>query len=246
MGFIKFRFIDLIDIGVIAFVIYYFLKFIRGTRALQMLIGLIIIFVIGFIAGFLNLQGFSWIISALKTAWVVAFVILFQPEIRNALASLGKTRVVRLFIREEENKVVKEVCEGAIGLSERGIGGLIAIERKIGLKSYVDTGVSLDARVKSELISTIFTPYSPLHDGAIIIKGDTIVAAGCILPLSESPFLNHSVGTRHRAALGLSEQTDAVCIVISEETRKISLAVEGRVMWALSEKELRDELTKAL
>lgn len=245
MGFLHFTFTDIIDILVIGIIIYYFLRFIKGTRALQMMAGLIMIFFLAFIADFLNLQGFSWIMSGLKTAWIVAFVILFQPEIRNALASLGKTRFIRAFIREEEDIVV-EIANGAIELSEKGIGGLIVIEREMGLKNYIDTGIPLDAKLKSDLISTIFTPYSPLHDGAVIIRGSTIVAAACILPLSDSPNLPHTMGTRHRAALGIAEETDAVSIVISEETRRISIAVDRELRTNITRENLKEELKKLL
>ncbi|OYD14636.1 TIGR00159 family protein [candidate division WOR-3 bacterium JGI_Cruoil_03_44_89] len=245
MGFLHFTFTDIIDILVIGIIIYYFLRFIKGTRALQMMAGLIMIFFLAFIADFLNLQGFSWIMSGLKTAWIVAFVILFQPEIRNALASLGKTRFIRAFIREGEDIVV-EIANGAIELSEKGIGGLIVIEREMGLKNYIDTGIPLDAKLKSDLISTIFTPYSPLHDGAVIIRGNTIVAAACILPLSDSPNLPHTMGTRHRAALGIAEETDAVSIVISEETRRISIAVDRELRTNITRENLKEELKKLL
>jgi len=245
MGFLRFTWIDFIDILVIGVVIYYFLRFIRGTRALQMMAGLIMIFFLAFVADFSNLQGFSWIMSGLKTAWIVAFVILFQPEIRNALATLGKTRFIRAFMREEED-IIAEIANGAIELSERGIGGLIVIEKRMGLRNYIDTGISLDAKLKSDLISTIFTPYSPLHDGAVIIRGNTIVAAACILPFSDSPNLPHTMGTRHRAALGIAEETDAVAIVISEETRKISIAVERELKMDIARDKLKEELQKLL
>lgn len=245
MGFLRFTFIDLIDIVVIGVLVYYFLRYIKGTRALQMMGGLIILFVTAFIAEFLSLQGFSWIMTAFKTAWIVAFVILFQPEIRSALASIGKTRFLRAFIREEEI-IITEIANGAIELSEKGIGGLIVIEREVGLKNYVDTGISLDAKVKSDLITTIFTPYSPLHDGAVIIRSSTIVAASCILPLSDNPELPHTMGTRHRAALGIAEESDAVAIVISEETRKISLAYNRNLRTNITRENLKGELKRLL
>lgn len=225
MGFHRITLIDIVDVVVIGVIIYYFLRFIKGTRALQMLGGLIILFLLAFVAEFLNLEGFSWIIGAVRTAWAVAFVIVFQPEIRNALAELGRTRFLRPFIRTKEDPI-REIANSVAELSEKGIGGLVVIEREMGLKNYIDTGVPLDAKLKDDLIVTIFTPYSPLHDGAIIVRENTIVAAACILPLSDSPNLPHTMGTRHRAALGITEETDAVAIVVSEETRRISIAVE--------------------
>ncbi len=241
MGFLRITFIDILDVALIGFITYHFIRFIKGTRALQMLAGLMIIFIMAFFAEFLSLKGFSWIMGGLRTAWVVAFVILFQPEIRNALASLGRTRFVRLFIRAKEDPI-KEIGNSVIELSEKGIGGLIVIEREMGLKNYIDTGISIDARVNSDLLVTIFTPYSPLHDGAVIIRENTIVAAACILPISESPSIPHTMGTRHRAALGIAEETDAVAIVISEETRKFSIAVDRELRKDIPKEEVEKTL----
>lgn len=245
MAFYPVTVIDLIDVILIGVIIYYFLRFIRGTRALQMFGGLIIIFLLAFVAEFLNLEGFSWIIGAVRTVWVVAFVIVFQPEIRNALAELGRTRFIRAFIKTKEDPI-KEIANGIAELSEKGIGGLVVIEREMGLKNYIDTGVALDANLKDDLIVTIFTPYSPLHDGALIIRENTIVAAACILPLSDSPNLPHTMGTRHRAAVGITEETDAVAIVVSEETRKISIAVERELEKDIPKEMVEERIRKLL
>jgi len=180
-----------------------------------------------------------------KAIWIIAFVILFQPELRNALTGLGKTRFARIFVRGER-KLIDELVESAVMLSDRGIGGIIAIEKDVSLKSYIDTGTKIEAKVSADLISTIFTPYSPLHDGAVIIENDTIVAAGCILPLSDNPDLDHSIGTRHRSALGLSEETDAICVVVSEESRGLSLAMNGKFLGNVSRQKLKRELEKAI
>jgi len=245
MPFLHFGILDVIDIAVIALLVYYFLKFIRGTRAIQMLMGLIFIFLIGIVASFLRLSSLAWIMEGFKAIWIIAFVILFQPELRSALAGLGKTRIARIFVRGER-KVIDEIVESAVMLSDRGVGGIIAIEKDVSLKSYMDTGTRIEAKVSADLISTIFTPYSPLHDGAVIIKDDTIVAAGCILPLSDNPDLDHSMGTRHRSALGLSEETDAICVVVSEETRRILLAMQGNFLGNISRQRLKRELEKAI
>lgn len=242
--FIKFRFVDAIDIGIVALIIYYFLSFIRGTKGIQMLIGLVGLLVLGLFADFLKFETLSFMARGLGAAWIIIFVILFQPELRNALARAGRTRIGRFFIREE-NLIVDELANTALTLSERGNGGIIAVERDVGLKNYIDTGQKLEAKVSSELIATIFSPHSPLHDGAVIIKEDTIVAASCILPLSEKP-LDHTIGTRHRAALGLSEETDAVCIVVSEESHQISLAINGNLKKNLSKEVLRAQLLNEL
>jgi diadenylate cyclase len=245
MEFLRFGILDAIDIAVIALLVYYFLRFIRGTRAIQMLIGLIFIFLVGFVASFFRLSTLAWIMEGFKAIWIIAFVILFQPELRNALTGLGKTRFARIFVRGEK-QLIDELVESAIMLSDRGVGGIIAIEKDVSLKSYIDTGTKIEAKVSADLISTIFTPYSPLHDGAVIIENDTIVAAGCILPLSDNPDLDHSIGTRHRSALGLSEETDALCVVVSEETRKISLAMNGKFLGNISREKLKKELEKAI
>lgn len=246
MKFIQFRFVDFLDVLIVAFVVYQFLKFIKGTRANQMLIGLVFIFAIAFVANVWQLAGLTWIVNGLKTVWIVAFVIVFQPEIRRALITLGRTRVVRFFLKEEEPRTIDEIVKATDLLVDKRIGGIIAVARRVGLKTYVETGVGLDAVVSAELLATIFTPYSPLHDGAVIVKDHHIIAAGCILPLSESPEFGSALGTRHRAALGLTEETDAVCVVVSEETRAKSLAIGGRFFRGLDNAILKRKLTDAL
>ncbi|KPJ53813.1 hypothetical protein AMJ39_03250 [candidate division TA06 bacterium DG_24] len=236
----------ILDIVIVAFIAYQLLLLIRGSRATEMLVGLLVIVVVSLVAYWWDLGGTKWIISTLKAVWVVAFVILFQPELRRALAQLGRNRLVRAFLRIEQSEVVDEIIGGVEGLVDKKIGGLIAIERRTGLKEYIETGVLVEARVSADLITTIFMPHSPLHDGAVVIHGDSIVAAGCILPLSEDTSLERELGTRHRAALGLSEETDAVCVVISEETQKVSFASRGKLVWAVDSPSLRKNLLKAL
>ncbi len=245
MGVIEFKWLDLLDIAIVAVIIYYFLSFIRGTRALQILAGFAMLIIISLIGGLVGLATLSWLGKTLGLAGVIIFVIVFQTEIRNALARLGRARFVSILLREARS-VIDELVESAYSLSERGVGGLIVIERRVGLKEFIDTGRPLNAGLSRELIGAIFTPYSPLHDGAVIIRGDTIVAAGCILPLSDSPKLDHTMGTRHRAALGLAEQTDAVVIVVSEETSRVSLAVNGELKIMSSKSELREKLKELL
>ncbi|MCK4353587.1 diadenylate cyclase CdaA [candidate division WOR-3 bacterium] len=244
MAFIKFRFIDAIDIAIVSIIIYYFLSFIRGTKAIQMLIGLASLLILWIFAEFFKFETLSFITKGLGAVWVIIFIILFQPELRNALARLGRTRFARFFT-ENKSGIIAELAKASLALSERGDGGIIAIERDVGLKSYIDTGRPIEARFSSELVTTIFSPNSPLHDGAVIVKGDTIVAASCILPLSERS-ISYTLGTRHRAALGLAEETDAICIVISEETSKVSLAINGNLKIGLSENELKSKLSKGL
>jgi diadenylate cyclase len=246
LEFLQFKFVDFVDVVIVAFIIYQFLRFIKGTRATQMLIGLGLLFVLALVANFWELYGLKWIVGSFKTIWIVAFVILFQPEIRRALAELGRSRAVRFFFRVTPVRPIKEIVRAAELLKNRNIGGLVVLEREMGLKNYVQTGTKIDALVSADLIATIFTPNSPLHDGAIIIAEDTIVAAACILPLSDSPVLDRALGTRHRAALGLSEETDAACVVVSEETGTLSLAHKGRLIRGLDAHTLEKRLSNVM
>lgn len=245
MGFIKIRITDGIDIIIVATIIYYFLSFIKGTKAIQMIIGLLSLLVLGIFAEFLKFDTLSFIVKGFGAAWIIVFVILFQPELRNALARIGRTRVGRLFATETTKNIIDEFVKSTIALSDMKHGGIIAIERDIACKNYIETGHRIDGRVSSELITAIFNPHSQLHDGAIIVKGDTLIASSCILPLSERP-LNPLIGTRHRAALGLAEETDAVCIVVSEETGNISLAVNRELTMNIQRDTLRARLIEEL
>lgn len=234
--------LDVVDILIVAFLFYRLFAMIKGTRASQMFVGLVVIVAISIVAQWFRLNALNWIIGSLKTVWVVAFVILFQPELRALLTHIGQNRLLRALIRVEGYGVVAEILKAVEEMSDERRGALIVVERDMGLRNYVETGTKLEARVSSELIETIFTPHSPLHDGAAIIRGDEIVAAGCILPLSQSHGLSPVLGTRHRAALGLAEETDAVVIVVSEETGSISIAHKGALKWKLDSGQLRSEL----
>jgi uncharacterized protein (TIGR00159 family) len=244
MGFIKFRVIDGIDIAAVALIIYYFLSFIKGTKAIQITIGLVSVLILGIFAEFFKLGALSFISKGFGAAWIILFVVLFQPELRNAFARLGKTRVGKFFTKER-NVVIDELVRIAIALSERRQGGIITVERDISCKNYIESGHRIEGKLSAELIMSIFNPKSSLHDGAIIVKGDTILASSCILPLSDRT-LDSGIGTRHRAALGLAEETDAVSIVISEETGNISLAVDRMLMRNLSKERLEKELKEKL
>lgn len=246
MHFIHFTLLDLIDILIVTFIFYQILKFIKGTRAIQMIVGLAFVLFFALIANIWQLQGLKWIVDGVKTVWIVAFVIVFQPEIRKVLTNIGRTRLVRFFLKETSEETINELVKTAEELSTKGLGGLMVIKRRVGLKGYLETGKAIEAKVSSELIVTIFSPYSPLHDGAAIIDGNNIVAAGCILPLSMNPSLNVSVGTRHRAAIGVTEETDAVVIVVSEETREISFANNGKLIRGMDTVSLKRNLQKAL
>jgi diadenylate cyclase len=245
-GFLPLRAIDIIDILVVAFLLYQFFKFIKGTKATPIFVGLALFFFISFIARWLDLKAFSWIMNSILAVWVVAFVIVFQPEIRNALARIGKQRPIRFFLRVEEPPVIEEVVDAVKKMSEDKIGALILIQKDIGLNDIIDTGVQINAQVNSSLLRTIFFPDTPLHDGACVIKGDIIVAAGCVLPLSENPNLSGKYGLRHRAALGIAEQSDALCIVVSEETGTVSFAYRSKLVTRVETDVLKRSLESIL
>ena len=234
--------VDAIDILIVAFLFYRLFAMIKGTRAAQMFVGLIFIVIASIIAQWFRLYALNWIINSLKTVWVILFVILFQPELRALLTHIGQNRLLRALIRVGEGGVLKEILGSVEEMSRDRRGALIVVERDMGLREYIETGTKLDATVTKELLETIFTPHSPLHDGAVVIRGDQIAAAGCILPLSQTPGLSPILGTRHRAALGLAEETDACVFVVSEETGAISIAHKGELKWNLDEGQLRSEL----
>ena len=238
--------IDVLDIAIVALLFYKLFQLVRGTRAAQMLFGLIIIIAGSLVAEFLRFDALNWLISSLKTVWVVVFVIIFQPELRRVLAQLGQSKFVRYFVRSPHLAVRDEVARAAGELSHKKIGALIVIGREASLRQYIETGTHINAKVTSELISTIFTPQTPLHDGACIIEREELVAAGCILPLSDNPVLPPSLGMRHRAAIGLTEETDAVVVVVSGETGGISVAVRGNLRKQLDTESLREVLEEVM
>jgi diadenylate cyclase len=234
--------VDAIDILIVSLLLYRLFSLMRGTRAVHMFFGLIVLFVLSVVAQWVHLIAVNWLISSLRTVWVIAFVIIFQPELRRALALLGQNRLLSRFVRMRESGVIPEIVKSVQELSEKKIGALIVLEKDTGLKNYAETGTAIDARVTAELIGTLFTPSSPLHDGAIIIQNDRVVAAGCILPLSQDQRLAPALGMRHRAALGLSEETDALVIVVSEETGTIAYADDGKIYRKVDLTTLRSEL----
>jgi diadenylate cyclase len=239
-------FLDLLDIFLVAALFYRLLILVKGTRSAQMYVGLLVLVLVGVVARELDLIAVKWITDSLKTVWLIAFVILFQPELRHALAQFGRTRYFRSFLRGGAYGVLGEVVRGVETLAGRRNGALIVIERNVGLRNFVDSGTRLDAKASAELLVTLFSPGSPLHDGAVILREDTVVAAGCILPLSSNPRLAAAMGTRHRAALGLSEESDAAVIVVSEQNGSISVAFRGTLKQRLNEGELRSELSRIL
>lgn len=236
--------LDVLDIVIVAFLFYRLYLIIRGTRATEMFFGLAILFVFSLVAQNVGLLLLNRIIGGLQTVWLIAFIILFQQELRGALSYLGKTRYFRFFTKPKEAPVVEDIVQAIGRIQRAGLGAILVIERNTGLKNHIETGTRLDATISPQLIETIFTPPTPLHDGAAILNGRQIVAAGCILPLSRNEHLAYTLGTRHRAALGLTEESDAFVVVVSEESRQVSVAEEGRLRRRLSLDDLRTELQR--
>jgi len=244
---VLFYILNILDIVVVALVFYRLYVLVRGTRAALMLNGFLVILVAGVLAQWIGLATINWIISNLRTVWLIAFIILFQHELRSALAQLGRNRVVGLFLKVEKDVgYIQEIGRAVEGLARSGLGALIVIEREMGLRNYMENGVMVNARVTADLLETIFTPPSPLHDGAVIISEDTLLAARVVLPLSQDPTLSRVLGTRHRAAIGIAEESDALVVVVSEETRTISLCEAGMIERDLDVAALRKKLIERL
>ncbi len=243
IGFIPVTLIDVLDVLVVTFIFWKLYQIMRGTRASQMFAGLLVLFVFAILSRVLNMSGTSWLVQSVVTVWVVAFVILFQPELRRFLMQLGQNRLVRVLFKTEGARTLDAVARAAAQLSNRRIGGLIVIQRDSNIHSIAESGVRIQGEVTAELLLSIFHQRTPLHDGAVIITGTTLEAARCLLPLSENPDLDSELGTRHRAALGVTEEYDCVTVVVSEETGTISLAHDGKFAARnLGEPELRDAL----
>ncbi|RKY57052.1 MAG: TIGR00159 family protein [Candidatus Neomarinimicrobiota bacterium] len=235
---------DILDIIIVYYIFLKLYRFFKGSRAAQMFIGLAVILLLSFIANTMHLQSLSWIMGNLKTVWVIAFVIIFQPELRRILIFIGQNRLLRRLFREPKSKTIDAVIESSQELIRRKWGGLFVLAREMSLKSIKEHATAIKAEVSSSLLISIFNPGSPLHDGAVIIQNEIIEAAGCILPLSENPDLDPLLGTRHRAALGISEESDAVTIVVSEETQRIAVAYQGLFYRSVDEDTLRGLLNK--
>jgi diadenylate cyclase len=238
---------DLLDIALVSFLIYELLLLIRGTRAVQMALSGGFLIGLFFLSDWLQLETVNWVIRNLGAYVVVAIIVLFQSDIRRALAHFGRARFFRYFERATStDETLEELVTAATTLSARKIGAIMVVERQIGLRNYIEGGIPLDAMVTYDLMASIFQPLSPLHDGAAIIQGDRIAAAACFLPLSVNPRVSRDLGTRHRAALGLTEENDAVAIVVSEETGNISLVIAGDMERGLSADALRIRLRSLL
>ena len=231
IGFLPITIIDILDVVAVYYVFYMLYKIMRGTRASQMFTGLIIIFIVAFLVQVLDMKGMSWIIQNIATVWVIAFVILFQPELRRLLIQMGQSKFVRRFLKMEQvSTMLMSVCKASEELAEKRYGALFVIQGDTGIKGVVETGIMLHAQVTPELLVSLFFPRSPLHDGAAVIVNDMVEAARCILPLTQNPNVETTMGMRHRAALGITEESDCAAVIVSEETGKISLAHHGRFL----------------
>jgi diadenylate cyclase len=234
---------DLLDIAIVAILIYEFLKLIRGTRAVQMAAGSLLIVALFYVSRLAPLQTVNWLIRNMLVYVAFAAIVIFQSDIRRALAHFGQAPFFRYFNRQAAaDETIEELVVATTMLSSHRIGAIIALEREIGLRNYIESGIPLDATLTYDLIVTIFQPGSPLHDGAVIVQEDRVAAAACFLPLTVNPKVSRELGTRHRAAIGLTEEGDAVAIVVSEETGQIALARDGQIERGLTADGLRDRL----
>jgi diadenylate cyclase len=253
MPFADFPFIksiaSVVDILLVWYVIYKLIMIIRGTKAVQLLKGIFVILIVRVVSEYFGLKTLSWIMEQAITWGFLAIIIIFQPELRRALEQLGRGKFFsRSSTQEDEDpeKTIGAIIKATEYMAKRRIGALISIERETGMSDYIETGIPLNSKISSELLINIFIPNTPLHDGAVIIQKNSVAAAACYLPLSESPFISKELGTRHRAALGISEVTDSVTVVVSEETGGVSLTKNGELHRDLSPEIFKGLLEDAL
>lgn len=244
--FTQLRWQDVLDIGIIAFVINRLIYLIKGTRAVQMIIGLVVILLTYVSSQRLGLFTLHWLLENFLGYMILVIIVIFQSDIRRALTQVGTAPLFGGIDKIEQGHILEEISKAVVSLANRKVGGLIVLEREVGLNEYMEVGTRLDARVSRELVESVFLPYSPIHDGALVVQKGRITAARCLLPLSVDPSLSNTLGTRHRAAIGLTEETDAVAIVVSEEQGKISLVVGGKVTQDLDGPQLRSNLESLL
>jgi diadenylate cyclase len=241
---------DVVDIMIVSLIIYEVLKLIRGTHAVQMGLGIVVLVGMFYLSRGFQLETLNWLIRNVVGYVVFAAIVLMQGDIRRALVHLGRAPVFRLFRRLDrpaaDDDVVEELMVAVTALSAKRTGALIVVERSIGLRNYIESGIPLDARLTYDLLVSIFQPTSPLHDGAVIVQGDRVAAAACFLPLTINPRLSRELGSRHRAALGVTEENDAVAVVVSEETGVISMVINGEIERALQPEQLRPRLASLL
>ncbi len=240
----------IIDIAIIALVFYKLLGLIKETRAEQLVKGFIIILVISKLSEWAKLYAINYILQSTFTIGLIALVIIFQPELRKALEHLGRSQWLLSNNKkgsvEEQTRAINEIVDAVSVMSRKKIGALIVVERLIGINDIIETGTTLDAQISADLLMNVFYPKSPLHDGAVIIKNNRLMAAGCLLPLSSNKYISKELGTRHRAAMGMTESSDALIVIVSEETGAISMAVEGKLQRFLDTSTLRDLMNQTL
>ena len=238
--------VEIIDVAVVAFLLYQVLRLLRGTQGTQILVGLVLLAVVGILSTTFNLVLLSWLFRNATFFILIAVIVMFQPEFRRALDQLGRmTRIGRPLSRYnagQYNQAISEAIRATERLSMKKQGALIAFEREVGLEDYAATGVRINGEISAEMLQSIFYPNSPLHDGAVIVRGNRVIAAGCLLPLPEEGTVRERLGTRHRAALGLSLASDALVLVVSEETGNISVVEEGKISRNLDPDSLRQRI----
>src|SRR5256712_3853237 len=242
----QFTWLDVVDILIVAFIVYQLLQFIRGTHAVQMALGGLVLVILYWASQWFNLETVNWLLRTFLPYVVFGIIVVFQTEIRKVLADLGKTPLLGAFATTRTEEVIDEVVLAATTLAAQHTGAIVVIERDMGLRSYIETGIALDAYVTYDLLISIFNPGTPLHDGAVIIQGNRVAAAACFLPLTVNPQLSRELGSRHRAAIGVTEDTDALAVVVSEETGVISLVVGGRIRRGLEAGSLKGAPLDAL
>ncbi len=244
--FSNIRILDIVDISIVAFIIYRIILLIKGTRAVQMLLGLAVILVVYMASRVGDLHTLNWFLSNFLSSIILVIVVIFQNDIRRALMHVGRNPFLGGANSLDESAVIDELVKACVALGNRKIGALIAIERETGINDILESGTPIDARVSTELIRAIFMPSSPIHDGALVLQQGRLTKAGCFLPLSQGAELNRDLGTRHRAAIGLTELSDAIAIIVSEETGKISVAVNGGITRNLDSVSLKKVLGRLL
>ena len=239
---LQFKFVDAIDIILVAVLVYYLLKITVKTRAIQVIRGLVVLIVMAQVCEFVGFTTITWLLQSIVSAGAVILVVVFQPEIRRALEKIGTGKLFDVSFSEnntDREEAITEMERAILNMSIRKIGALIVFEKKTGIREIIESGTTVDAAISSQLVENIFFPNSPLHDGAMIIRDERITAAGCFLPLSDNKTISSELGTRHRAALGISEISDATVLIVSEETGVISKAYEGTITRYIDRKALR-------
>jgi diadenylate cyclase len=242
----EFSWLDALDILIVAFIIYELLQLIRGTHAVQMALGGMVLVFVYWVSQWADLETVNWLLRTFLPYVVFGIIVVFQAEIRKVLAHLGKTPLLGAFSAQRTEEMIDEVVLAATTLASQHTGAIVVIEREMGLRTYIETGITLDAVVTYDLLVNVFSPGTPLHDGAVIVQGNRVAAAACFLPLTVNPELSRQLGSRHRAAIGVTEDTDALAVVVSEETGIISLVSGGRIRRELDARSLKQALLDAL